>query len=719
VLFSLLVGLYLLVYTPRLNSIDGQAILAVSTALVREGRFDIGVIGAEDALLPFDKARMGTFGQDGAWYSKKGITPSLALLPLAVLAEALPWLDARAAAMWFNPLVTAATAALLFTVARQIGVSTRTAFVTGLLYGVMLPLPYTQTLYGEPLAALLMLAMVTAALNRAGGRRALIGVGAALGLLFGINLVYVVFAVLFVGWIMLEAARRGDRRGAGFRDALALLIPCGIALVGIGLYNAARFGSPLTTGYGFETGEGFTTPLLTGLFGLTISPFRGLFWYSPALLLALPGGLMLRRRDGRLVALLLALCAVQLILFALWSSWEGGVVWGPRFLLPIVPLLTLLLAPLIEAAWTRRGLLIVIGGLGLVSLAISLLGALVDIDVYFSLLFQQYASASGLTFSSAILTDPAAFAALGHLALVGIGWPLEPAWLSSGIDFVHLAVVLAVLLAGLWIRTRRRLSAFTLVIVAALNLIGWRQQDNEITAQIRQLEAAAPPGSRLLVASTHFGEALLDVEGRQVISTHAPTAPDDRLARPMTDWALQQGGHLALVTWFPPASAENWQERLLLDCCAFGGEVTVAGHRLLRFTTTRTDPSQDAGFTFGGAVRLERYGIERRGADVLVALEWAAVGDERPALNWFAHVLDASGTILTQQDRPPLNGFAPTNTWEPGSNRVDRLWFPDVPGAAALRIGWVNPVDGSLLPVMDAASAALAEAFVVLPLDFQ
>ncbi|MBL8153189.1 MAG: hypothetical protein JNM70_03320 [Anaerolineae bacterium] len=716
-MFSLLLGLYLLVYTPRLNSIDGQAILAVSTTLVRDGRLDIGVIGAADALLPFDKARMGTFGQDGAWYSKKGITPSLALLPFAALAEALPWLDARAAAMWFNPLVTAATAVLLFTLARRIGYSARTAFVSGLLYGVMLPLPYTQTLYGEPLAALLMLAAVMAVWNRAAGRRALIGAGAALGLLFGINLVYGVFAMLFLGWIMLEAARRRDRLMDVFRDVLALLIPCGIALVGIGLYNAARFGSPLTTGYGFDTGEGFTTPLLTGLFGLTISPFRGLFWYSPALLLALPGGLMLRRRDGRLAALLLALCGVQLILFALWSSWEGGVVWGPRFLLPIVPLLALLLAPLIEAAWTRPGLLIVIAGLGLLSLAISLLGALVDIDVYFSLLFQQYASASGLTISGAILTDPAAFAALGHLALVGIGWPLEPSWLSGGIDFVHLAAVLAILLAGLWTRTRRGLIAFMLVVIAALNLTGWRQQDNEITAQIRQLEAAAPPGSSLLVASTHFSEALLDVEGRRVTSTNAPTAPGDRLARPMTDWALQQGGDLALLTWFPPASAENWQEQLLLDCCAFGGEDPAAGHRLLRFTTARAEPSQIAGFTFGGAVRLDRYGIERRGADVLVVLEWLAVGVERPALSWFAHVLDADGVILAQQDRPPLNGFAPTNTWEPGSSVTDRLWFPAVPGAATLRIGWVDPADGSLLPVTDAAGAALAEAFVMLPLD--
>lgn len=716
-LFSLLLGLYLLVYSPRLNSIDGQAILAVSTTFVRTGRFDIGVIGAADALLPFDKARMGTFGQDGAWYSKKGITPSLALLPFAALAEILPWMDARAAAMLFNPLVTAATAVLLFTLLRRSDFSAGTAFVTALLYGLMLPLPYVQTLYGEPLAALLILAAVTAVLSQDAGRRSLVGAGAALGLLFGINLVYGIFAGLFLAWVVLEALRRRDRPGAVFRDALALLAPCGIALAGIGLYNAARFGSPLTTGYGFETGEGFTTPLLTGLFGLTLSPFRGLFWYSPALLLAFPGGLVLWRRNGRLAALLLAICGAQVILFALWSSWEGGVVWGPRFLLPIVPLLALLAAPLVEAAWTQRILWAGVGGLGLLSLAISLLGTLVDINVYFSLLFQQYASASGLTFSSAILTDPAAFAALGHLALVRLGWPLEPAWLSHGIDPVHLAAALAILSAVLWARTRRGQFVFVLIVIAALNVTGWRQQDSELAAQIRQLEAAAPPGSSLLVTSTHFGEGLLDVEGRRVTSTNAPTAPDDRLAHPMTDWAVRQSSDLALVTWFPPASPANWQERDLLDCCAFGGETLAAGHRLLRFTTVRVEPSQAAGFTFGAALRLDRYGVERRGVDVLAALEWAAVGRERPALSWFVHVLDADGAILAQQDRSPLNGFAPSNTWEAASGVTDRLWFPDVPGAAALRIGWVDPASSSLLPVRDAAGANLAQPFILLPID--
>jgi hypothetical protein len=84
-LLCLLLGIYLLVYIPQISSADGEAILAVAAATVRHGTPDIGVFGASDALFAFDRSRMGTFGADGAYYSKKGVVPSVALIPLLLL----------------------------------------------------------------------------------------------------------------------------------------------------------------------------------------------------------------------------------------------------------------------------------------------------------------------------------------------------------------------------------------------------------------------------------------------------------------------------------------------------------------------------------------------------------------------------------------------------------------------------------------------------------
>jgi len=53
-------------------------------------------MGADDALQPFEHVAYGTFGVDGAYYSKKGVTPSVATHTVVLLAQALPWLDTRA-----------------------------------------------------------------------------------------------------------------------------------------------------------------------------------------------------------------------------------------------------------------------------------------------------------------------------------------------------------------------------------------------------------------------------------------------------------------------------------------------------------------------------------------------------------------------------------------------------------------------------------------------
>ncbi|NJM09258.1 hypothetical protein HC891_28190 [Candidatus Gracilibacteria bacterium] len=133
---------------------------------------------------------------------------------------------------------------------------------------------------------------------------------------------------------------------------MALLWACSALLVwGIGLlpgfalvawYNEARFGTALASGYASESGL-FTTPLAVGLYGLLFSPGKSIVLYAPAILVALPGSVGLWRAGKRGVVLLCwALFLSHLLLYAQWGEWQGGGVWGPRFLLPVVPLLVVL-----------------------------------------------------------------------------------------------------------------------------------------------------------------------------------------------------------------------------------------------------------------------------------------------------------------------------------------------------------------------------------------
>ncbi len=732
-LLCLLLGSYMLVYVNQPDSADGQALLAVSDTLARHGRFDINVIGYTEWLLT-ESGRMGSFGVDGALYAKKAPTPSLALLPLTLLARVLPWLPVRATAMLFNPLVTMLTALALFRLARLYHYSSVVAFTVGLIYGLAtFAFPYVQTLFGEPLAALLLvLAMICGHASLTTGKpltaaSALAACGLLLGLLVGVNTIYVIFIPLFALYIFWQ-------RTVTLRALLAFTAPlvvCGLLLMA---YNWARFGSPLESGYHFEAGEGFTTPLLAGLYGLFLSPYRGLFWYSPVLLLALPGWLMLRRTQPRLAWMVLALVMLQALAFAGWWSWHGGIVWGPRFLLPALPFVVLCLAPLIAAAHRQRWLWAVLIGFGALSLLVQLLGVLYDYLIYEGYLrlsfWPDLATANQTLLTSPPMTDPAYSPISGHLALLVSGWPPQPALLQNGLDAAHLAAAALLVGTGFVVFflnhegakvTRRNFynSVVVLTALACCAVIVARQQGEAGTQAAHALNRVMQPPGVTLATTSLLDDALLELDGR-VISMNAPVAPDDPRARQVFGYARQQGSPLWYVTWFGAADPLNWPERDLWESAYFVEEQTAAGHRALRFDLAPPQPADTPGGWQFGPITLDAYALAAAPDGVRLVLQWSAPEAITEHYQWFVHLLDASGAIIAQQDRSPQGGYAPTSTWTTGSTVTDRLFFPlaastDVSGWQ-VRLGWIAPATSERLPVGDAAGESVPEDFIHLPL---
>jgi hypothetical protein len=131
---------------------------------------------------------------------------------------------------------------------------------------------------------------------------------------------------------------------AHLRATVYALIGAAIGVIPLLVYNAVAFGNPLEQGYGTKP---FDTSPLVGLYGLLISPSRGLFVYEPYIVFAFATIVLLKPgRDfleQRFLSLVYAWAATA-ILYATYAEWWGGRVFGPRFLDDLAPVLFALLA---------------------------------------------------------------------------------------------------------------------------------------------------------------------------------------------------------------------------------------------------------------------------------------------------------------------------------------------------------------------------------------
>ena len=362
-LFILLLALYLLSASLRIDSGDGEKMYQVSYSLVTGQGSAIPVepltsdfFGPWGELQPVEVLKggdgYGMWGIDGRYYAKYGLGWSLAAAPLCalgrVVATLLPQVTegfaTRVAVMLLNPLLTAASGVLLFKLARRF-YPTYLATTLALLYGLCtIAWYYAESAFSEPLVTLLLLAAITS-IER--GHPTMAGI--ALGGTVLARQMALLLAVPVAVWALVHARRDGT--GRRIRCASQLLVPLALGQMAVFIYNVSRFGNPLEYGY---WGVGWDTPLLLGLYSQLLSPGKGLFVFMPVLLLGILGWPLLWRKQRDWAWLFLALVAFHLVPYALYEDWAGGGGWGPRLLLPIVPILLLPAGEVIQRWQVQR-----------------------------------------------------------------------------------------------------------------------------------------------------------------------------------------------------------------------------------------------------------------------------------------------------------------------------------------------------------------------------
>ena len=335
VLFALGIAAFVIAFTTdeRVFGLvtDGQIMTRTAYAMSALG--EIGIARGH----PVDIARPA-----GDAVTRYGMGPSLVRVPLTALAG--PFENA------FGPgssqtlfvlgqillvLLAAGAAGLL---ARAVGTGAAGTSRASLAAAIASPLwAYAGSDWSEPLqAACVGGAFACAALateegvspRRAFALAAFAGAAAGFALLSKSILIVLfpcVFAVLWFGSERSARARRSLAACAGWVAPAALWL----------VFEIVRFGRPFAS----YSGERFSHPVIDGLWRLTVGPNKGLFLYFPLALLAVPGAARLARKRRSLALALSGFSLFVLVTTAAWWSWDGTSGWGPRLLVPLVPLL--------------------------------------------------------------------------------------------------------------------------------------------------------------------------------------------------------------------------------------------------------------------------------------------------------------------------------------------------------------------------------------------
>lgn len=405
-LFLWFLAFYLLSTSGHIYTPDGVLMYLVTEGLVERG--DPAMPAEEDAWPFWHTAP----GQDGRRYAIYGLGPSLLAVPFYLVGSwlagvcppeseavfehplvlfhprTLPYFVKMCGVALTNAVVGAGVVWLVFASALALGFRERTALALALILGVSSPLwHYAKTSFSEPMAAFaLALFLLFAIKYRETGRpHHVFAVGVALSFLL---LIKVAHGVFLVAGLPLVASYVWGRKTARLKHGVLFLAGLFSLVPLILYYNARRFGTVWETGYASKLD--FSQPFAEGFAGLLISPGRGLFLYFPLSVFLLAALLGAWKRERALSLCLLASFLLVPLLHAKWWSWEGGWCWGPRFFIPVLPLLVLPLGYWLEDARRHAPRTQLLWVVVLLSAVIAFSGAWVSFNDYYHGMKEHY-----------------------------------------------------------------------------------------------------------------------------------------------------------------------------------------------------------------------------------------------------------------------------------------------------------------------------------------
>jgi hypothetical protein len=354
-LYLLVAGFYLLTASGRIGRMsDSTAMFHVAQSIINEGS-----LSSEPCDPRYDDAEIGPLcvpGTGGRFYTAYGLVPSFMILPAILCAKPLSTvfhvnslLIAKANASFFTLLVAALICVVLAMWISKLGYSRRTAILVAcvLAFGSPFWQNSVSGFLSEPYFTLaLLVAAYLLSTPRIGYACALSGF--AFGVACGARIAGIIIFPAFILSLALQIRARKLTRVQFLRDALQFCVPLAVCTALIAWTNYGRFGSVFKTGYhiAFPTVSfTFSNPFFQGIGELLFHGEVGLLIFAPWVVLVFLCFPQFMRRHLPESVLCGGIFVANLLFYAKYQQWHGGWAGGPRYLIPTLPFLVMVIVP--------------------------------------------------------------------------------------------------------------------------------------------------------------------------------------------------------------------------------------------------------------------------------------------------------------------------------------------------------------------------------------
>jgi len=332
-LFLFFFSVYVLTGQGSIQSADGKIMFLLTQAMV------------ENHSVSFSEI-VSLSDTPGPQYSKYGLGMSVLAIPFYLFGKLLSFLlgiEASLATQFtvsmINAMLTALSCLMVFRIATErFEFTLRIGLFLALGFGLStIAWYYSEDFMSEPATTFFLLSAVYWVTGKDRATRDLLWAGTFLALAVSCRLaaLVVIPGFIFYQWMVWAESAEKDIKQL-VMDLLRPAIPVVAVLMLIMIYNYLRFGSPLETGY-----EKISGRFLLGFFGILFSPGKSLFLFNPLTLFGCLAFMFFLREQRKTALLFGWLVVSHLVLFSFWHSWQGGMSWGPRLMLVVLPYLIL------------------------------------------------------------------------------------------------------------------------------------------------------------------------------------------------------------------------------------------------------------------------------------------------------------------------------------------------------------------------------------------